>query len=412
MKQVIDLFVHSMDNYPRLIIKNMKKSEILGDAVLLSLGKNALLMTKELLGYGYKYDQIIIVQPEKYVKGSDILGLPENTKLFISTHPHVTSSTFEITQQVLDLLDKSMQGKTKLKIIVTGGTSASFALPEKGITFEVYNDIVKAAVRMGFPIEELNYVRSCVDSIKAGKLAMRYPDNPIITWVISDVVSDDPRVVGSAPSVPGINATSKIEDWLRSDLEKYPTLNYDDLKQRVDEVENFPRSKPMDYNVIGTRHMLVDTINESLISKGHRTTISTYSLEGEIHECTKYILDEMAKNKEKGILIFSGEPTVDMRNIDPNGQGGRISSLLFNLAQHIADHSVLIMGLTTDRVDGSSPHTGYFIDSKTQSRLDESFDIQESIKNGNTGKVLSSLGYGLDVAYTNINLLDIFFVLR
>lgn len=414
LHQVVDIFSQSLNNYPRMILQNKKsfRDELKGkSSILLSLGKNALLMTRELFEMGYSYDQIIVVQPEKYVTGADILRLAENSKLFVSTHPHVTASTYEVTQKVLDHLDKLMLAGTHLHIIITGGTSASFALPEEGITLEIYNDIVKAAVKMGFPIEELNFVRSCVDSVKAGKLIMRYPDNPIITWIISDVVSDDPKIVGSAPSVPGIAATSRIDRWLESYLEKYSTLDYSELKQRLDAAKKFPRSKRMEYEVIGTRHILLDTINELLVEKGLKTVISTYSLEGDIQRCSEFILDEITKNKEKDVIIFSGEPTVDMRNIDSEGEGGRISSLLFNLAQHITDIQILILGLTTDGVDGSSPHTGYFIDSKTQSKLLDSFDIQEIINNGNTGKVLSSLGYGLEMQHTYINLLDVYIVL-
>ena len=52
----------------------------------------------------------------------------------------------------------------------------------------------------GASIHELNRLRTSLSAVKGGKLADRSLV-PVVTLVISDVVGDDPHVIGSGPTV-------------------------------------------------------------------------------------------------------------------------------------------------------------------------------------------------------------------
>src|SRR2546421_376351 len=73
-----------------------------------------------------------------------------------------------------------------------------------GSAFELGIAVGKSALAMarGAWIREVNAVRTELSAIKGGKLA-RMCAGSLTTLVASDVIGDDPRVVGSGPTVTG-----------------------------------------------------------------------------------------------------------------------------------------------------------------------------------------------------------------
>jgi glycerate-2-kinase len=114
--------------------------------------------------------------------------------------------------------------------------------------------------------------------------------------------------------------------------------------------------------------------------------------------------------KRNTTIIWSGEPEVSIPVSAINaGEGGRISSLLALLSERI-DHlnNIIIIGLATDGMDGSSPSSGYFITSETKKHIRPLGGANKIISKGNSGRILTSLNYGIELGYTDINLLDLY----
>ena len=85
-------------------------------------------------------------------------------------------------------------------MLLSGGASALMAVPAEGITLDDKRETTDRLLRAGADIHALNTVRKHLSSIKGGRLAACAPGR-FLTLAISDVVGDDPSVIGSGPTV-------------------------------------------------------------------------------------------------------------------------------------------------------------------------------------------------------------------
>ena len=61
---------------------------------------------------------------------------------------------------------------------------------------------MRALLRSGASIHEMNCVRKHLSAIKAGRLAAAAAPAQVVSLIISDVPGDDPSVIASGPTVP------------------------------------------------------------------------------------------------------------------------------------------------------------------------------------------------------------------
>lgn len=92
-----------------------------------------------------------------------------------------------------------------LLALVSGGASALLAAPRPGQTLAEKIARVEALRRAGAPIAEVNRLRTSLSAVKGGALA-RACGGRVVTLVTSDVATDDPRVIGSGPTVDDARA--------------------------------------------------------------------------------------------------------------------------------------------------------------------------------------------------------------
>ena len=100
----------------------------------------------------------------------------------------------------------SCAGKEDLGLVLlSGGASAMMPLPAGGIELGDKQTVTKLLHSCGATITEMNAVRKQLSTIKGGGLAKAWSGDKtresIWTLAISDVVGDDPDVIGSGPTV-------------------------------------------------------------------------------------------------------------------------------------------------------------------------------------------------------------------
>ena len=88
-----------------------------------------------------------------------------------------------------------------LLLLLSGGASAILAAPADGVTLDDKMTTTRLLLSAGAAIGELNAVRKHLSAIKGGRLAVRAACR-LTTLALSDVVGDDPSVIGSGPTVP------------------------------------------------------------------------------------------------------------------------------------------------------------------------------------------------------------------
>jgi hydroxypyruvate reductase len=89
----------------------------------------------------------------------------------------------------------------RLVVVVSGGASSLMALAADGVAFRDKQAVISRLLAEGADITALNCVRKHLSAIKGGRLAQACRA-PLDAWLLSDVVGDDPSVIGSGPTVP------------------------------------------------------------------------------------------------------------------------------------------------------------------------------------------------------------------
>ncbi len=87
--------------------------------------------------------------------------------------------------------------------LISGGGSALLCAPTAGLDFAEKQAIGDQLVRSGAPIEQINLVRRHLSRVKGGRLAAIAGAHraELFTYLISDVVGNDPALVASGPSI-------------------------------------------------------------------------------------------------------------------------------------------------------------------------------------------------------------------
>jgi len=89
-----------------------------------------------------------------------------------------------------------------LLVLLSGGGSANWIAPARGVSLAQKQQVTRALLRSGAPIGEVNTVRKHLSRIKGGRLARAGQRAEIVTLAISDVPHDDPSAIASGPTVP------------------------------------------------------------------------------------------------------------------------------------------------------------------------------------------------------------------
>jgi len=252
--------------------------------------------------------------------------------------------------------------------LISGGASALMPLPSAPLTLEQKQKITRRLLRAGATIHEMNAVRKHLSRIKGGQLAKAaWPAN-VRTLILSDVVGDDPGVIGSGPTVAD---ESTRGDALRI-LEKYG------IPVPLAALRETP--KPGDPEMARSRHVLVGSNREAIRAAalaakrlGYRTLTLSTSMEGETREIAaahaaiaREVLSSGHPLRPPACLLSGGETTVAVRG---RGLGGRNQEFVLAAALALEGAGPLtILSCGTDGIDGPTDAAGAIADSTTLAR--------------------------------------------
>src|SRR5690606_39047727 len=86
-------------------------------------------------------------------------------------------------------------------MLISGGASALLCLPVPSVPLADKQAVTRGLLAGGAPIDALNAVRKHLSQVKGGRLAAACRGR-LHVWLLSDVVGDDPSVIGSGPATP------------------------------------------------------------------------------------------------------------------------------------------------------------------------------------------------------------------
>lgn len=329
-----------------------------------------------------------------------------------AAHPIADKMSAKMAKRILKLC-KNLSKHTVVYFLISGGGSSLLSLAGEGITHQDKQAVIKALLNSGATINEINCVRKHLSAIKGGRLAQYCQPAKIITFAISDVMSDimgddDPSVIASGPTVGdntlskdalnilrqyNIDISDKISQWLNNPLSE--TLN-----------QNDPLFKNTQYEIIirasdGLRAA------EKFARKNNINCINLGEIGGDARGLgINHGHLALAQDVKKPTLIISGgETTV---NIKGDGKGGRNSEYLLSLALTLkGSENIYALAADTDGIDGSEDNAGAYMSPLTLKRAkDQRINLIALLENNDSYSAFKALDDLIMTGPTRTNIND------
>ncbi len=341
------------------------------NSIIISTGKSALFMYRKLLEQFPHLSETpaIIVIPEGIDDRSDI---PSSAEIVTSSHPHITTSSFEAGRRVIDFVS-SKKDVHQVIYLLSGGSSA---LVEFGSDPEKIIERNRELLYSGLSIDAINRERIKISGIKGGKLTRFAPAAEWINLVMSDIPFPDAAfLTGSTPGYDPENENCSITTL--ADSSTFHTL----FRRKLEE-------------------------------QGYKMKNEQLYFNGSVDEL-RILLVDLKKNLDPGeFILISGEPTLKVDAENP-GLGGRMSHLALSILPFLEKDETL-MAFSSDGIDGSSPYAGAVIPSDFV-RLFKSGkvpSIENYLNNFDSYTFLEKFDLAVTSGYTGINLNDCVTLIR
>ncbi len=299
----------------------------------------------------------------------------------------------------------------RVVVLISGGASALLCAPAKGVTLTDQRQLVQAMFAAGARIDELNAIRKFLSAIKGGRLASACSPAPVTTLAISDVVGDNPDIIGSGPTVPSYVSRDDVRDLLSRYAIEAP--------QSVRSLLTAPQEKPalahadLNYHIIARPIDALQTAAKLAAEHGYRTRILGDDIEGNAAEEGARMATLCANhNDQKLALLSGGEVTVRFSNDQHAGYGGPNREFALALALNLQTaERVSALVADTDGVDGQSgqtgPVAGALVDGGTIARASaHRLDALNHLERHDSGSFFESLGDEVITGPTRTNVND------
>lgn len=337
----------------RLVREALDRRPIKAPIIGLAVGKAAMAMAR---GAG------VVARGLCITNVLDREPLPPRWQVLLASHPLPDDTSVAAGRAALALVETAADTDTILALI-SGGASALLEVPESGVTLDELRRRTRETMASGASIHELNRVRTALSAVKGGKLAGRARGS-VVTLAISDVVGDDPSVIGSGPTVRAGVAGDRVE-------------------------------------VIGPLALFGQAIADALTAHGITATLDDTPLTGDVLDVAAALAARV-----DGPRVAWGEPTVRLPP-DP-GKGGRATQLALALAQQLRGTARSAFVGASDGSDGHSGAAGAYVDGTTwEAMAAAGVDPDAELARCNAAPALAAVGALFTAAPTGINHADV-----
>jgi hydroxypyruvate reductase len=359
----------------------------------------------------------------------------EAARVVEASHPVPDRGSAVAGERLVQLAERCRQRGRRLTLLLSGGASALVAAPVPPLTVDDKATVTQALLASGAGIEELNTVRKHLSRLKGGRLAALCAVDLVYA---SDVIGDDPSVVGSGPASLDTTTPAKalqvLERRLGPGWERGgPGLAA--VHRRLHEDARDPRTEA---SVRPTAQQLADVRVRCVAGHGHlreaaRTAARQHGVAtGELGppitgEVTEVAAGYAARAGAGGsgaaagegagplLLIGGGEPTVAIAPGTDLGRAcsGRSAHLALLMAGHLRGRQrVAFLAAGSDGIDGFSPAAGAAVDGRTWDHARNlGLDPDRALVRYEAAPLLEAAGAAIVTGPTGHNLLDLHLLL-
>ncbi len=318
-------------------------------------------------------------------------------QVFGAAHPVPDENGLAAGQEVIQALAKAGAGD-RILALISGGASALLPAPVEGVSLADKQKTNEVLLSSGFEITEMNLVRQSLSKLKGGGMLRLAAPAPVRSFILSAVLGDDLRVIGSGPSVGAIGPVSEALALLteRGVLGQLPVAAQNALARADD-----PEAPAAEATLIGSNAMSLSAMAEAATA-----TISEPDLIGDVRDAAERIVHEAKAGQN---VAFGGETTVTLTG---SGRGGRNQELALHVAKVAAEQNLVgpwvFLSGGTDGRDGPTDAAGAIVDHGTLSRIAAAgLSIDEILDDNDSYKALEASGDLLMTGGTGTNVADL-----
>tara|TARA_R110000868_G_scaffold383578_10_gene650734 strand:- start:6710 stop:7987 length:1278 start_codon:yes stop_codon:yes gene_type:complete len=304
-------------------------------------------------------------------------SLVKEIQVFKGSHPYPDEDSVSASYELLELARNIPSGEIVI-FCLSGGASSLLCIPPKGIEIEELAETYQLLLNAGAPIHEINIVRKHLCMLKGGQLAQALHHTNLITIISSDVPNDDLETIGSAPTIcdsstfkDAFQVLKRFELWYKipHSIRIYIT------KGLSGDIPDTPKPGVNDHpshtvKIISKAYSLSSKIGGQFKEMGFNVWVSDSAYNDDVRKVSKMICSKaisvLSKNepvKKPAALVYYGESTVE---VNGSGKGGRNQEMALISALSIeGQHSISMLSIGTDGVDGPTDAAGAIINSET-----------------------------------------------
>ncbi len=278
-------------------------------------------------------------------------------KIEKGTHPLPSELSFEATQKLLKVAKKIKEGDLTIYLL-SGGTSSLLCYPKIGM--KKFIELNRKLIKSGKNIGEINKVRIKYSKIKGGKL-LKHIKGKIVNLVVSDVVGDSLKYIGSGPL--------------------------------------YSRSKRVDNVIIANNRMLLEKAAEKARKLGYNVRIKYPEYEGPPRPLAERIISISKRMKPGDCIISGGEINVKVRG---GGRGGPNQEFVLWCYKTKGT----IASIDSDGIDGNTKAAGGIASERDFQKIGKK-EIEKMLKENNSNKFFRKIGGEIITGPTGTNLNDL-----
>ncbi|NIM35748.1 MAG: DUF4147 domain-containing protein [Hydrotalea flava] len=347
-------------------------------------------------------------------------GLPlQNMQLIEAGHPLPDAQSLIAAQAIIHFAQQLTEQDVVL-FLLSGGASALLADTPPGIALFELQQTFQLLLASGATIQEMNTLRKHLSAIKGGQLARLLMPASVITFAISDVIGDDPSIIGSGPTFP--DTTTFADAWtvvLKYHLQhRIPNSVIQHLQKGLNGmIADTPKNddscfKKTHYFLLGSNGTALQSAKNTAEKLGYHTTIVTRHLTGEAKEVGVAIVQQAIgyNGPRPGCLLFGGETTV---TIQGKGLGGRNQELALSAALALPEHSnLVILSGGTDGTDGPTDAAGAYTNiEQMQQAIQLGINATEYLQQNDSYHFFEVVNGLIKTGPTQTNVMDLVIVL-
>jgi hydroxypyruvate reductase len=344
---------------------------------------------------------------------------PVNTqdgmRCFVAGHPIPNEQSWQAGEAILEMLAKCDE-RTLVFFLLSGGGSALVELPlDRQFSLADMQQVHRALVSCGAPIEAMNTVRKHISAVKGGRLAAAAGPATKVTLAVSDVPSGKEWILASGPTLPDPATLEEMHRVLDdfSLREKLPNA----FRRWIDE-RGVPETPKSGDAAFANAHFQVMLGLDDLFHPAHGAAEAAGCLtccdncadDWPVERAAEYLLGQLeelrACNPARRVaLIADGEVSSPVAG---NGIGGRNSAFVLSCVERIAGKGIAVLSAGTDGIDGNSPAAGAVADGDTLARAKAAgLDPREAFQRSDAYTFFNRLDDAMVIGPTGNNLRDL-----